>query len=182
MSNILNDIELIDRLNARDKNAIEIIFRRFYPELCYYSYRIIDDSDAARDIVQDIFMKLYENRKYRFENIYALRTFFYRSVRNGAVDYIRQRNKSRSAMGSKPFEPEAAETDFEMFEIESQVYIKLNEAIEKLPQRCRQIFEMSYVYRMPVRSIAQTLGVAETTVKTQKQRAIKFLKQWMQDN
>lgn len=181
MNRNTKDKEFIERLNAREETAVEEVFHRFYAALCFFCNKIISDNDATKDIVQEVFARLFEKKHYKYENIIALKTFLYNSVHNGAIDHIRLQEKSRKAIHDNQFEPALDQDDIEFLKLESDTISKVFEAIEKLPDACRTVFKMSYLDRMSVREIAQQLNIAESTVKTQRQRAKNHLREWLKD-
>lgn len=177
----LHDKELIERINAHEEAAIETVFHRFYAALCFFGNKITHDQEASKDIVQEVFARLFEKKHYRYENMIMLKTFLYNSVRNGAIDYIRLQEKSSKAIRNNQPAPTVNDIDIDYFEIESDVISKIFEAIDRLPEACRTIFKMSYLDRMSVLEIATTLNIAESTVKTQRQRAKHHLRSWLRD-
>jgi RNA polymerase sigma-70 factor (ECF subfamily) len=173
--------ELVERLNAREEAAIEEIFHRYYGALCLFCNKITADKEAAKDIVQEIFARLFEKKQYRYENLIAVKTFLYNSVRNGAIDYLRFRDKSHKADVSNLFLMTSNDAEMEMFKLESDIISKIFETIERLPEACRTVFKMSYLDRMSIHDIAVGLNISENTVKTQRQRAKEHLRKWLKD-
>ena len=72
------------------------------------------------------------------------------------------------------------EEDVFCFQVETDVFEEVFAAIEELPIECRRIFKMSYVEMLDIKTICTQLGVAESTVKTQRQRAKKYLRERLQ--
>ncbi len=167
---------LVDGLNERSDSAVEKIFHRLYPSLCYFADKFIGNSDATRDVVLEVFVQFYEKREVRFQSLAGAVSFLYRAVHNGAIDYLR-RNKRTVRMTSQEYGAE----ELAYAEPESVVFMKIFEAIEHLPEKMREIFVLSYVDRLSVREISSRLGIAETTVKTQRQRARQQLKARLKD-
>ncbi|HHG84252.1 MAG TPA: RNA polymerase sigma-70 factor, partial [Bacteroidetes bacterium] len=58
-----DDAQLQQRFQAGDLQAYEVLFHKYYPPLTGYAFKIVQDMDIARDLVQDLFVKLYQNRK-----------------------------------------------------------------------------------------------------------------------
>lgn len=175
---------LIESINAKDKKAIEIAFHRFYSPLCFFANKIVREKEVSRDIVQDVFARLFEKSEYRFTNIFSLQSFLYNSVRNGAVDYLRQQ-KNRNVAGTMNFYPDdhslPSEQDLFNISLETDIFEKIFEAIENLPTESKRIFKMSYIDHLSVKEISQRLRIAESTVKTQRQRAKKQLREALAD-
>lgn len=170
-----NDSQIVTRVNTGDHSAFEELFHSLYPSLCYFSSKITQEAEVSRDIVQDIFVN-YWNNSNKFENMPALRSFLYVSVKNRSLDYIRkERNRERilSELNVKNYD----DTEIEFFEIETEVFDHILQTIDKLPTECRRIFKMSYFEQLDVKTISQELGVSPATVMTQRQRAKKILRE-----
>lgn len=168
-----NDNLIVARINAGDQLAFEELFHSFYPSLCYFSSKITKDSEVSRDIVQDVFINFW-NKSNTFENISALRSFLYVSVKNRSLDFVRrERNKELilSKLNSINYDD-----DIEIFEIETEVFNHILSTIDALPDKCSRIFKMSYYERLDVKSISQKLGISQATVMTQRQRAKTILR------
>ena len=176
----LDDATLIHGLNNRQERAIEEVFHRLYPSLCWFANKLIDDREATRDVVQEVFVRFYEKRNNRFESFSGVMSFLYNSVHNEAIDYLRR--SKRTVHITADSADEAGGADALLYvEQESIVFMKIFQEIDKLPDKMREIFILSYVDRLSVRQISTQLGIAETTVKTQRQRAKQYLKDQLKD-
>lgn len=172
----MNDEYTIRGFNAGQAEAFEAIFGMYYATLCFFANKMVDDPESARDIVQDVFAWVFE-RKPHFDNLTALKSYLYSAVHNKSVNWVRRNRKSAQVfkeMGSEPIHHE----DFcEMAQIEAEFFEEVFRAVESLPAECRRIFQMSYVERLDVKTISERLGIAQSTVKTQRQRAKKMLRE-----
>ena len=153
--------EIIERLNAKDKQAFEYVFIQFYNSLCYFADKYVCDKEAAQDIVQEVFTWFYEKRN-SFDSLLAVKSYLYGSVYNKAINFLKT-NRNQAAIR-------------EEFQIETEVFEEIFQAIEELPTECKRIFKMSYIEGKSTKSIMETLEIAESTIKTQRQRAKKILK------
>ena len=115
---------------------IDLIFQQHYRPLCLYATHYLHDIDEAEDVVQDCFVKLM-SRSIMPVNIKA---FLYTSVRNACIDRLRRQSPidteiSPSDLSGTISDNQAQESSFREAELWT--------AIEKLPERCREIFLMS---------------------------------------
>ncbi len=83
--------ELIAGINRKDQKAWEELFNSYYEALCNHGYRILSDEEGVEDIVQEVFIKLWEGKTV-FENEKALTVYLYKAVTNNALKYLRDRN------------------------------------------------------------------------------------------
>lgn len=167
--------EMIEKLNVRDKRAFEYVFTEFYHSLCYFANKYVGDEEVAQDIVQEIFVWFYES-KNRFENLMAVKSFLYSCVYNKVINYLKaDRNQSIIREKIKNLSNEE-DSCYEDYQIETEVFEEIFKAIEELPEECRRIFKMSYIEKKCIKEIMDTLNIAESTIKTQRQRAKKILR------
>ena len=155
------DAKLVYRLNHKDDKVWEELFNSYYESLCNHAYRILLDESVTEDIVQEVFVKLWDGRAV-FENEKALTVYLYRSVTNNALKW-------------SEVEQEMTEEDFSSV-VREEVLRKLRELIELLPEERKKIILMS-MEGMSGEEIATQLGVTIHTVKQQKYRAYKFIKE-----
>lgn len=168
--------KVLNLLNVGDKSAFEVLFHTFYPSLCYFASKILKDDDVARDIVQELFIYMID-KKYKFENFIILKSFLYKSVRNKCFSYIGKIN-SREQIHNKIASNQTAVTDYDvqLHEVESDIFEQIFLAVETLPEECSKVFKMSYLENLDVKTISEMLGIATSTIMTQRQRAKKILK------
>ncbi len=138
------------------------IFRRLYLPLGMYAMRIVEDSDAAEDIVQNSFMKAWQSISDGTE-IDNFKSFIYRSVRNGCISHLRGLRE----MADIDSIPDVTEESVDTSERDACIW----RAIDALPERCREIFLMSKRDGLSNEEIAEELGLSEKTVKNQLTKA-----------
>ncbi|MCB6972596.1 RNA polymerase sigma-70 factor [Butyricimonas muris] len=165
-------------LDVKRPEVFEEIFHEYYASLCYFANKFVQDEDAAKDIVQEVFVHFWES-KGRFENRVALKSFLYSCVQNGALNYL-NKLRTRDKVGKQLELPVTDPDDIFCFEVEADVFEEIFVAIEELPDECRRVFKMSYIEFLDIKTICERLSVAESTVKTQRQRAKKYLKERLQ--
>ena len=159
---------LVDVLNVKQPEIFESVFHKYYASLCYFANKFVRDDEAARDIVQEVFLRFWES-KGKFENQSALKSFLYSCVQN-------VRAKANRRLGLKTPDEE----DVFNFQVETDVFEEIFAAIDELPAECQRIFKMSYIEMLDIKTICERLDVAESTVKTQRQRAKKYLRERLQ--
>lgn len=167
--------ELIAGINCKDQKAWEELFNSYYEALCNHGYRILADEEGVEDIVQEVFIKLWEGKTV-FENEKALTVYLYKAVTNNALKYLRDRNAEdeKLRLWSEVAE-EMSEDDFSSV-VREEVLRRLRELIDLLPAERRKIILMSMENKSG-EEIAAELGVTIHTVKQQKYRAYKFIKE-----
>lgn len=163
-------------LKRSDPRIYEMVFKRYYPVLLLYIERQVGDRDVAKDIVQDIFFKLYEGRR-SFPEDFNLKPWFYRVARNAALDYIRHLkvvdNNKCLVAESILYTSEADEA------MDEEIYERINNAIARLPEQCRLIIHKSVVENKKYQEIAEELDISINTIKTQISRGYRKLREML---
>lgn len=171
----ITDIEIVRQMAKGDEKAFRTLFERYYTPLSVYADKILNDMDAAIDIVQSLFVTIYENRTEL--NVNNVRSFLYQSVQNRCLNELKHRKviTQYSAHAMNFGTEESNETD-ELIEV-SELEARLAQAINELPTQCRKIFEMSRIDGMSNSEIAERLDLSKRTVETQISKALKHLRE-----
>lgn len=155
--------------------AFKVLYDNCYETLIVYSVRLIHDRNSAEDIVQSVFVTLWERRD-SFYTVGAARSFLFVSVRNRSIDFLQHKSVegryAKHVFASNEL-TENPDEDADVFTAE--VYARLFKAIDELSQRQREIFILM-MNGHKNRDIAKALGIAEDTVRVQKRRAMKSLR------
>ena len=166
------DITFLNRLNARNHEAFQLLFREYFQDIAYYAGKILKDMDVAEDIAQDIFVRLWEKNNH-FENYLALKSYLYLSARNSCLNYIKQHNiVLEHAQTQKTKETE--ENTWNTI-VETEIISLLSDYIRQLPAECAKIMELVMLGYNST-EISTLTGASSSTVRSQKQRGIALLK------
>ncbi len=152
------------------------MFEEYYPSLCYYAIRFIEDPQQVKDIVQNFFVKIWEKKGLRFDNPTALNSYLYTSIRNACLNHIRQEKLHDNIHQQIPTE-QVSENEYLQEQLENEVMQEIFGAIEDLPKKSKRVFRYSYLYGMSNNEIAEALGISINTVKTHKLKAKQQLKE-----
>lgn len=159
-----------------DRKAFEHLFHSWYARLCRYAMRYLYDTEDARDLVQAVFVKLWESRN-KLSADRPLGAFLYTAVRNACLNQLdHQRVRQDYQQHQLSRNPEwtgSPEEVLQAFELEEQI----REAIAALPDRCREAFTLSREEGLTYQEIAQRMGISPKTVEVQISKALKLLRQ-----
>ncbi len=170
------DRDLVINISNGSEKSFEILYKAYFDEVIQYAYRYLDDKDHAFEIVQDVFVKLWEKR-VDIIDIKSIKGYIYRSVYNAIVNYFKhqtviRRHEDSSLAELKRIEMESFEDTF--YNCENQE--KLHEFIEELPQKNREVFKMKYFQEKKYREISKEMNITERTVETHIRNAIRELR------
>jgi RNA polymerase sigma-70 factor (ECF subfamily) len=161
--------ELVTRIKAGDNAAFEAVFRSYYARMVVFAQGFIHDRDSAENIVQGVFVRLWEKRASA--DISSLKAYLFASVRNSSLNEIKRLGVIRNS--ESKFGLEEVDCDNERYDF---LVERLFEAVEQLPAQRRKIFLMSRVDGKKYREIAELLQLSPKTVECQMGKALEFLR------
>lgn len=178
MNNIELDIKksIISFLKKGDVNSYKVIFNTFYNRLYAFSLNYVEDTYAAEDIVENVFLILWQ-KKNDIDKVENLKSYLYSMVRNASIDHLKQEQRSISLDIDKHDSIELQD----QYVIEEETHALLYKALESLPAKCRKVFELSCLEGVKYKDISEELEISINTVKSQRARAIELLKQNLND-
>ena len=144
---------LVNDLKKGHEPAFDYLFTTRYEDLCRFAHAFVGSFEAAEDVVQDVFIKIWE-KNITISNSASLDSYLYVAVRNGCVSYAR---KTRSSVG-----------------LDCQF---VWEAVESLPEQRRLVLKLVVLEDMKYADVAERLGISLNTVKTQMRMAYRELRQ-----
>ena len=169
------DVPVDISLNMRDRAVFNDLFRAYYAPLCFFAGRIIENPDDAGDIVEDLFVKLWDRQQTFTDTLHA-QSFFYRSIRNACLNYIKHGRVVRITHEMLLHTTEVIEHDHMSDMIRAEVWGELYRAIENLPLQCKKVISMSFLEGMTTDEIAAKLDLSPQTVRNTKMRGLRALK------
>lgn len=146
----------------------EIYFRELYLPLGMYALRIVDNADDAEDVVVETFLKVWHQIDKGVE-IDNFKAFIYRAVRNECISFMRCKKET---VGTESI-PEVDEEIVDTSERDAEIW----KAIDKLPEKCREVFLLSKRDGLTNEEIAEELGISIKTVKNQMTKAFSRLRE-----
>ncbi len=162
---------LFERIKKSDEKAFETLFRTYYPFLCQYATQLLREPSEAEEIVQELFVRLWERRKeINIET--SVKNYLFRAVKNSCLNYLRHAKiKSNYIPSEENFYVD------EEYDFQAELIKKIEESIASLPDKRREIFRLSRQEGLKYKEIAAKLNVSVKTVETQMGIAIKSLRQ-----
>jgi len=161
--------------SAENTDNFERLFKDNYAKLCYFAGQLLNDSEAANDVVQETFMTFWNLSAEEKQAISSVNGFLYQSVKNASLNRLRRQKLEYSYLNQQDSEPIEDAVALNLM-IKSEVIAEINKVLETLPANCQQIFRMGYLEGLKNHEIADTLGISINTVKTQKKRGLQLLK------
>jgi len=171
-----SDQQLVLLFKQGDKNAFAEIYGRYHTLLFLYAVKKLSDEEGAKDIIQEVFVSLWNTRDNFIEGA-PIAPFLYRSVLNRVRNIFRNQEVSQeyiASLQSTINERHETSADYLVREKDIQAMIELE--ISNLPDRMRQIFELRRKKYLSNKEIAIELNLSEHTVATQIKNALRTLR------
>lgn len=173
--------DLIEKALGGHQQAFGVMFRQWYSPLCSYAASFVRDRDEAEEIVQASFITVWEKRtELRIES--SLKSYMYRAVRNACLNRIKH-EKVRKEYASEvkvisgiPMNEPASGQLFT-----GELERKIGESLDKLPEQCRVVFELSRFGELKYAEIAEKLGISVKTVENQVGKALRIMREELKD-
>ena len=178
----ISEQEVVFRLREGDKQAYAQLFQEQYKGLVSYANKFVMDTEVARDLVQDVFIYIWEKRqKISIES--SITSYLYRAVHNISINHLKKestktdyiRNFLINLNGSDYHSSQA--DDAHELVVQKDLSERIDEIITLLPEQCRNIFKLSRFRGMKNKEIAAVYSISVRTVETQIYRALKVLKE-----
>ncbi len=162
------------RLIAVDAIKFESLFRQWYGPLCRYAFRLLEDKLAAEDIVQEVFIKVWDKREIL--EIEAEKAYLFRAVYHAALNQIKADKTKQQVSELEGREIPAFGSPEDGLHLE-ETEKKLALGLEALPGGCREVFKLSRFEELSYKEIAEVLNISIKTVEAQMGKALKVLRQ-----
>lgn len=162
-----DETELLNRLRDDDNVAFEVIYRRNWQQLYDFAFIKTHDTDVAEEIIQDLFVTIWEKRKSL--EVKNLRAYLFTAVRNRVIDHYKEKVFTEL---DNIDPPQAPEYTFFLEELEAT----MQHSIARLPNKTKRIFLLNRFEGKTVRQISADLNVPERTVEYHITQALRTLK------
>jgi RNA polymerase sigma-70 factor (ECF subfamily) len=174
------DSLILSRIRQGDEKAFEQLYHKYYKLLCRFAAQLLHNSEIAEEVVDDVLFHIWDTRDTL--EILSLRSYLIRAVRNNSLKAISS-SAYKSAMKSVSLSSEFLQFNDYLFDedhpigwiIEKEMEKQLMDAINDLPDECKQVFQMSRFEGKKYAEIADCLGISVNTVKYHIKNAIKQL-------
>jgi RNA polymerase sigma-70 factor, ECF subfamily len=175
----MTEQEMIPAIRNGNRDAFRAVFHQCYADLCQYAFTMLKDMDEAEDVVQSMFIKIWEKRE-TLNVQHTVRAYLYKAVYNQCINLLDHRKikLKHQAYGAHEVKDQVQQP--EVFPEELEGHIKA--VIEELPEQCRRIFMLSRYEELRYAEIAQRLNISVNTIENQISKALKILRSKLKDH
>ncbi|MCB0786591.1 MAG: RNA polymerase sigma-70 factor [Flavobacteriales bacterium] len=165
------------RIAAGDQGAMEALFRLHYKPLCAFAFQYLKDGEKAEDLVQELFIRLWEDRTELSVHTSA-KSYLYAAVRNRCLNALQA---SRKLVALDQVEAGLTQEEAADEELYTERAARVRAAIAALPEERRKVFTLSRYEGLKYQEIADRLGISVKTVENQMGKALKTLRAELAD-
>ena len=173
---LANKENALDLLIKGKEDGLCYFFNQHYTPLCYFVDKLVDDTAIAEEITADTFIRLWNKRQELTPNG-SIKALLYQIARNAAIDHLRkQKRMAVHEEGLHYLTPTPQKTILQNL-IETETIQQIVTTLQSLPPKCSEVFKLSYLLGKTDKEIACQLKLSPHTVRNQKLRAIRILKE-----
>ncbi len=155
-----------------EKDIFEELFKTHFKPLCGFANKYLKDVDLAKEIVHDVFVKLWEKRE-QIDMNKAVKSYLYTAVNNKSLNHIRDNKKF---VNSDYIIENETDWNYSDNLVELEIQEKITATLDSLPPKCREVFKLSRYENLKYKQIAERLNISVKTVESHMSKALKALR------
>ncbi len=159
-------------LDLGKRSNYQHLYSELYTGLKYFAFKILNSENEAEDVIQDVWLKVW-NKKPVFENKHKLKAYLYQSIRNAALNQIRNSNRKNEFL--KDVQIKEIEEDISERMIEAEVYALINHTFSQLSESAKRVY-IEKLNGKKYKEIAEDLNISVNTVKKHINNANHYMK------
>lgn len=173
-----NEQLLLKQIAEGDEQAFAVLFYRYLPVLQPFALKFTKSADAAEEIIQDTFLRVWLNRD-KIEGVENVKAWLYRYASNECLNYLRKALNQAKAIDNMEIDhPKQSNITTETINL-NDINVLVAEAVDKLPQQRRKIYQMSRNEGMNIPEIADALELSPNTVKNALVISLKTIREYL---
>ncbi len=170
----------MNTIQANPEQSIKQLFDELFHQLALSAYRYVNDYEQAEEIVQDVFVKVWQNFD-EVGKIKDMKSYLYRAVKNSSLNFlkhlkVRQKFVEESEVINASFEKSHEENISE-----EETKIRIHQAVNKLPENWKEAFVLSKYNKLKYHEIAEDMNISQKTVEKYISKSLKFLRLELKD-
>lgn len=171
----ITDDLLVAKIRENNEDAFKSLYDRYSKKIYYFSLRYLGSKEETEELVQSIFINIWEHRRSLDETL-TIKSYIYRSAVNYITNYLKKK-----AVRTRFIESEIRKVEIPSNQIYEQVFLHdlestINSIVETLPAQQQKIFRLSRYEGLTHKDIARKLDLSVRTVENQMYRALKLIK------
>jgi len=166
---------MVKSLRSGNEKAYTLLFHEYYRPLTVFANKYLNDLESSKELVQDLFVYLYEKRKSLVVTT-SLRSYLYQSVRNRCLNQL-NKNDVRREFQKQALQNQDSDESLEKQIMANELEHEIFRIVSQLSSKCREVFIMSRTKGLKNQEIAEKLHISIRTVETHISKALKTLRE-----
>ncbi|MFT2009996.1 RNA polymerase sigma-70 factor [Pontibacter sp. 13R65] len=176
MKSVISDDDLLQLIAQKNERAFTVLYNRYYTELCKAAFKKVPDEPVVEEIVQDVFVALWNNAE-RLDISNNIRSYLFATLRNKVLYEIRTRISKRAlALNFEPVNEFSSSVDISEIIAANELEKRIHAVIDGLSPQSREAFRLSRFEQMSYQMIAEQLHVSVGTVEKHISKALAALR------
>lgn len=169
------DMDLVVRLQNNEEQALTIIYKQYWETMYLAAYNLVKDKSVCEDIVQEVFISLWQRRS-KLQIKVSLKSYLYTSTVYKVYDHFNKNKKMVKEELFDNFDSKIDTSNPETKLMHQELLHHLNSIIEILPDKCKEVFQLSRENMLTNKEIAEQLNISQRTVEGHISKALKILR------
>ncbi len=170
------ELFIFERMAAGDQHALRFFFDKYYNDLCNYVNLYIHNPSASEDIVQELFIYLWEKREIIKLNT-SVKAYLFQASRHKYLNFLRSEKSHHKIEQEVSVNEEVLVMEGDISRKTLQMEEIISASIEKLPPRCREVYLLHKNEELSYKEIASQMNISVKTVENQMTIALRKLKE-----
>ncbi len=176
----MNDKFAIRKIRQGDIGSFEMLFRKYYENLCQWAFHYMQDKDTSEEIVQNLFYHIWRDHT-KLEIKVSVKSYLYKAVSNNCKTLLKKQNRRRAIESEIARSPQPRQEQPSDAMETSEIRDVVNKTLEELPERPATIFRMSRYEGLKYREIAEKLSISIKTVESNMGKALEMFRKNLQE-
>lgn len=159
-----DDLFLMNAIRNKDRKVFETFYKKYYRQLFTLAYRYVGQTETAEEIVHDLFINIW-NKAGQLHIQSAMKSYLFRSIVNASLNYIKKEQQHAAKQQTYLALHDGEEPGEEHLSKEELLLKNLEEALEMLPPKCKQVMYLSRFGKLKQQEIADQMEISLKTVK-----------------
>ncbi|MBN2595624.1 MAG: RNA polymerase sigma-70 factor [Marinifilaceae bacterium] len=160
---------------SKNKTNIDFekTFKEFYSPLCNFAYSFLPDHDLCEDLVQDVFLKIWDKSP---DITSSISSYLYRAIKNSCLDHMKKSYKQSIIPIEEIEDPIDSPNELNREKDLTALNIKIEKAVNSLPPKCKEVFLLRRNFQLSYDEISNELNISKKTIENHMNSAIKKLR------
>lgn len=178
---VVDEKQLLENLQQGDKKSFSFIFSKYYKDLVHFAFTFTKDTETAEEIVQDVFVKFWENRHFIHISL-SLKSYLLKATQNKCLDWLKRQKIKEHYKEVAPYITLLSENNTDQYILLSELQANLDKALNSLPEDVAEAFRLSRFADLKYNEIAEKQNVSVRTVEVRISKALQLLREALKDN